>query len=37
VLVTTLLCATQVPKKALGELYASRWNVELDLSISAQF
>lgn len=31
VLVTTLLCATQVPKKALGELYASRWNVELDL------
>ena len=31
VLVTTLLCATQVPKKALGELYVSRWNVELDL------
>lgn len=31
VLVTTLLCATQAPKKALGELYASRWNVELDL------
>lgn len=31
VLVTTLLCATQVPKKALGELYASRWNIELDL------
>lgn len=30
VLVTTLL-STQVPKKALGELYASRWNVELDL------
>lgn len=31
VLVTTLLCATKVPKKALGELYASRWNIELDL------
>lgn len=31
VLVTTLLCATQAPKKALGELYVSRWNVELDL------
>ena len=31
VLVTTLLCATQAPKKALAELYASRWNVELDL------
>jgi hypothetical protein len=31
VLVTTLLCASQAPKKALGELYASRWNVELDL------
>ncbi len=31
VLVTTLLCATQAPKKALGELYASRWNIELDL------
>lgn len=31
VLVTTLLCATQAPRKALGELYASRWNVELDL------
>lgn len=31
VLVTTLLCASQVPKKALGELYVSRWNVELDL------
>lgn len=31
VLVTTLLCADQAPKKALGELYISRWNVELDL------
>jgi hypothetical protein len=31
VLVTTLLCANQAPKKALGELYVSRWNVELDL------
>ncbi len=31
VLVTTLLCATQAPKKALGELYVSRWNVEVDL------
>jgi hypothetical protein len=31
VLVTTLLCAIQAPKKALGELYASRWNIELDL------
>ena len=31
VLVTTLLCAKQFPKQALGELYASRWNVELDL------
>lgn len=31
VLVTTLLCATQVSKKALAELYVSRWNVELDL------
>ena len=31
VLVTTLLCATQAPKKALGELYISRWHVELDL------
>jgi hypothetical protein len=31
VLVTTLLCAEQAPKKALGELYISRWSVELDL------
>ncbi|MDP2835137.1 MAG: IS4 family transposase [Pseudomonadota bacterium] len=31
VLVTTLLCAKQAPKKALGELYVSLWNVELDL------
>jgi hypothetical protein len=31
VLVTTLLCANQATKKALGELYVSRWNVELDL------
>lgn len=31
VLVTTLLCAIQAPKKALGELYTSRWNIELDL------
>jgi hypothetical protein len=31
VLVTTLLCASKVPKKALGDLYSSRWNVELDL------
>lgn len=31
VLVTTLLCATQAPKKALRDLYGSRWNVELDL------
>jgi hypothetical protein len=31
VLVTTLLCATQASKKAQGYLYASRWNVELDL------
>lgn len=31
VLVTTLLCASQAPKKALGQLYASRWNIELDL------
>lgn len=31
VLVTTLLCANQAPKKALSELYFSRWNVELDL------
>jgi hypothetical protein len=31
VLVTTLLCADQAPKKALSELYASRWNIELDL------
>jgi hypothetical protein len=30
-LVTTLLCADQAPKKALSELYASRWNIELDL------
>lgn len=30
VLVTTL-CSPQVSKKALGDLYASRWNVELDL------
>ena len=31
VLVTTLLCATKAAKKAVGELYTSRWNVELDL------
>jgi hypothetical protein len=31
VLVTTMLCAKQAPKQALGELYVSRWNVELDL------
>jgi hypothetical protein len=31
VLVTTLLCANRASKKALGELYVSRWNVELDL------
>jgi hypothetical protein len=31
VLVTTLLCADEVPKTALGALYASRWNIELDL------
>jgi hypothetical protein len=31
VLVTTLRCASLAPKKALGELYVSRWNVELDL------
>lgn len=31
VLVTTLLCATQAPKKAIGDLFTSRWNVELDL------
>jgi len=26
-----LLRATQAPKKALGEFYVSRWNVELNL------
>lgn len=31
VLVTTLLCATEALRTALGELYVSRWNVELDL------
>ena len=31
VLVTTLLCATQAPKQAIGDLFTSRWNVELDL------
>jgi len=31
ILVTTLLCANEASKKALGELYASRWNIELDL------
>ena len=30
-LVTTLLCPKQTPKAALGELYKSRWHVELDL------
>lgn len=30
-LVTTLLCATQAPKQAIGDLFTSRWNVELDL------
>lgn len=31
VLVTTLLSSTDTPKQALGDLYISRWNVELDL------
>ena len=31
VLVTTLRCPLLAPRKALGELYISRWNVELDL------
>jgi hypothetical protein len=31
VLVTTLRCAKQFSKQALGDLYVSRWNVELDL------
>lgn len=31
VLVTTLLCVDEVSKRALGALYASRWNIELDL------
>jgi len=31
VLVTTLLCATQAPKQAIGDLFTSRWNIELDL------
>lgn len=31
ILVTTLLCADLYTKQSLGELYNSRWNVELDL------
>lgn len=31
VLVTTLLSSAQAPKNALGDLYARRWDVELDL------
>ncbi len=31
VLICTMLDARKVPKKALGELYARRWQVELDL------
>ncbi|MCZ6730983.1 MAG: IS4 family transposase [Gammaproteobacteria bacterium] len=31
ILVTTLLCPKQTPKKALKTLYQSRWNIELDL------
>ena len=31
IMVTTLLCAKDAPKKILKVLYRSRWNVELDL------
>lgn len=31
IMVTTLLCAKTYPKKALKALYASRWNIELDI------
>ncbi len=31
ILVTTLLCPTQTPKRALKMLYQSRWHIELDL------
>lgn len=31
ILVTTLLCPKQAPKKALKELYQQRWHAELDL------
>jgi hypothetical protein len=30
-LITTMLCARQVPKAELGALYRQRWHVELDL------
>jgi DDE family transposase len=31
VIVTSLLCDKEIPKKELGKLYYQRWNVELDL------